>query len=109
MGLLGQFAEVANSSLPSAAAWVPTRGLPVVSSDADGLPENVADGQTGFIVPRRDPAALAEKLAHLAGDVELRRQMGAAGRVRVVNCFPLPAQIAAFDQFYREMVSCRAN
>jgi colanic acid/amylovoran biosynthesis glycosyltransferase len=83
--------------------------LPVVSSDADGLPENVADGQTGFIVPRRDPAALAEKLAQLAEDVELRRAMGAAGRVRVVNCFPLPQQIAAFDRFYRDMVACRAN
>jgi colanic acid/amylovoran biosynthesis glycosyltransferase len=77
--------------------------LPVVASDADGLPENVADGQTGLIAPRRDPAALAEKLIALAGDVETRRAMGAAGRVRVVNCFALPQQIAAFDQYYREI------
>jgi colanic acid/amylovoran biosynthesis glycosyltransferase len=79
--------------------------LPVVASDADGLPENVAHGQTGFIVPRRNPAALADKLALLAGDMELRRKMGAAGRARVEDCFTLPQQIAAFDRFFREMVN----
>jgi colanic acid/amylovoran biosynthesis glycosyltransferase len=83
--------------------------LPVVASDADGLPENVADGQTGLIAPRRDPAALAEKLITLAGDVERRRAMGAAGRARVVDCFALPQQIAAFDHYYREMVNGHAR
>jgi colanic acid/amylovoran biosynthesis glycosyltransferase len=79
--------------------------LPVVASDADGLPENVADGLTGLIASRRDPAALADKLIDLAGGVERRRAMGAAGRARVVDCFALPQQIAAFDRFYREMVN----
>lgn len=77
--------------------------LPVVTSDADGLAENVADGLTGFVVPRRDPAALAGKLALLAGDEALRQKMGIAGRQRVANCFRLPDQIAAFDRFYREL------
>jgi glycosyltransferase involved in cell wall biosynthesis len=62
-------------------------GLPVVCSDADGLAENVADGLTGFVVSRRAPEALAAALARLAGDPALRRQMGAAGRERVENCF----------------------
>ncbi len=83
--------------------------LPVVAADADGLPENVADGCTGFVVPRRDAAALADKLALLAGDAALRRRMGAAGRARVENCFSLPQQIAAFDRFYREMVTGHAR
>ena len=77
--------------------------LPVVASDADGLPENVDDGRTGFIAPRRDPAALADGLARLAGNAELRQAMGIAGRERVANCFALPQQIAAFDRFYREV------
>jgi len=54
--------------------------MPVVCTDADGLPENVADGETGFIVPRRNAAALAEKLATLARDPALRRHIGEAGR-----------------------------
>lgn len=82
--------------------------LPVVSSDADGLSENVADGRTGFVVPRRNPAALADRLADLAGDPALRREMGRAGRERVEACFSLPQQIEAFDRFYREMVTSRA-
>lgn len=83
--------------------------LPVVASDADGLGENVMDGVTGFIVPRRDPAALADKLALLAGDVEARRRMGNAGRERVRNYFQLPQQIAAFGRFYEEMATNHAD
>lgn len=83
--------------------------LPVVASDADGLPENVDDGRTGFVVPRRDPAAMAAKLALLAGDNALRRAMGAAGRARVERCFALPQQIAEFDRFFREVVAGHAR
>lgn len=83
--------------------------LPVVTSDADGLPANVRDGQTGFVVPRRDPAALAERLATLAADPTLRRHMGEAGRRRVLRCFRIEDQIAAFDQFYRAQVVADAR
>ena len=78
--------------------------LPVVCSDADGLPENVANGETGFVVPRRDPAAMVRPLARLAADPALRRRMGAAGRERVRTCFRPEDQIAAFDRFYRDVV-----
>lgn len=78
--------------------------LPVVTSDADGLPANVRDGETGFVVPRRDAAALAGRLALLAEDPELRHRMGMAGRERVVHCFRIEDQIVAFDHFYRERV-----
>ena len=77
--------------------------LPVVCSDADGLPENVVDGQTGFVTPRRDPAALAAALARLAADPALRRTMGAAGRARAAACFRPEEQIAAFDRFFRDV------
>lgn len=58
-------------------------GLAVVVSDVGGLPEVVEDGVTGFVVPRNDPGAAAEKLALLLGSEELRRRMGQAGRERV--------------------------
>lgn len=78
--------------------------LPVVSSDAGGLPENVTDGDTGFVVPRRDPDALAEKLMRLAGDPELRLGMGRAGRHRVLKHFRTDVQIAAFEDLYRRVL-----
>lgn len=83
--------------------------LPVVCSDAGGLPANVVDGQTGFVVPRRNALALAQKLFLLANDPELRRKMGKAGRERVKNYFALPGQAAAFDRFYRDLVTRHAH
>ncbi len=57
--------------------------LPVVVSDAGGLPEVVHDGVTGLVVPRNDSAALCAALARLATDDELRSRMGKAGRALV--------------------------
>ena len=79
--------------------------LPVVCSDADGLPENVADGETGFVVPRRDSQALAEKLALLARDPVRRQNMGEAGRRRVLKRFQCADQIDAFDRLYHSVLS----
>ncbi len=60
-------------------------GLPVVVSDAGGLPEVVRAGETGFVVPREDPAAAADQLALLIHDPELRKRMGVAGRQYVID------------------------
>jgi colanic acid/amylovoran biosynthesis glycosyltransferase len=78
-------------------------GLPVVCTDAGGLPENVQDGVTGFVVPRRDPAAMAERLARLASDGELRRTMGTSGRKRVEIHFRMEDQLNAFEEFYAQL------
>lgn len=88
----------------NAALEAQSMGLPVVSTDADGLPENVVDGETGFVVPRRDPAAVVEKLALLSADPRLRQAMGEAGRARIISRFRLSDQIAAFDRFYRSVL-----
>lgn len=79
--------------------------LPVVTSDADGLRENVVDGVTGFAVRRREPEELARQMERLAGDGELRRRMGAAGRRRVLEQFQLAGQIRAFARFYEAVLS----
>jgi colanic acid/amylovoran biosynthesis glycosyltransferase len=83
--------------------------LPVVTTDADGLAENVADGETGFVVPRRHPSALAERLRQLAVDPELRKRMGEAGRRRVLKHFQLEGQVAAFENLYARVLTCRGQ
>jgi colanic acid/amylovoran biosynthesis glycosyltransferase len=77
--------------------------LPVVASDAGGLPENVEDGVTGFVVPRRNPDALAEKLILLARDPALCLQMGKAGRERALTRFDLTRQVEAFITLYQAL------
>ena len=76
---------------------------PVVVTDAGGLPENITDGVTGFVVARRDPVAMAEKLALLINDPDLRQEMGIAGRQRVETLFRLEDQIRAFENLYDEI------
>ena len=78
--------------------------LPVVCSDAGGLPENVMDGQTGFVVPRRQPQALAEKLVCLAHDPDLRQRLGRAGRARAEKLFQIQDQIEAFAQYFDQVL-----
>lgn len=78
--------------------------VPVVTSDAGGLAENVAAGLTGFVVARRHPGAMAEKLLLLAQDPALRRQLGQAGRQRVLARFRLAGQIKAFEEFYEQIL-----
>ena len=79
--------------------------LPVVTSDADGLPENVEHGLSGLVVPRRDPQATADALSTLARDAELRRRMGDAGRARVMDLLAVAREIDEFEAFYRRVLA----
>lgn len=62
-------------------------GLPVVATPATGASGFLTDGQDGLVVPERNPDALAEALATLAGDEPRRRAMGNAARQRVGRGF----------------------
>lgn len=62
-------------------------GRPVVSTDRGGPAETVIDGETGYLVPPDDPAALAARVITLLRDPALRQRMGEAGRARVLAHF----------------------
>jgi glycosyltransferase involved in cell wall biosynthesis len=62
-------------------------GVPVVASRVSGIPEVVVDGETGWLVPPEDPAALAAALADLAAHPEEGRRRGLAGRQRLAERF----------------------
>ena len=55
-------------------------GLPAVSTYEGGIPDIVIDGETGYLVPKNDPEALAERLQCLIERPEMRQEMGRAGR-----------------------------
>jgi glycosyltransferase involved in cell wall biosynthesis len=58
-------------------------GLPIVAARAAAVPELVADGECGILVPPGDAPALAEALERLLADAKERRRLGDAGRRRV--------------------------
>jgi len=74
---------------------------PVVATNVGGLRDLVVDGETGLVVPPRDPAALRAALRRLLSDDELRRRLGAAGRERARDRFSWDAVTDATVAAYR--------
>lgn len=72
-------------------------GLPVLAYDTSSNPEIVANGQTGYLVPTGDVAALADKVVLLKKDQDWRREMGRAGQRRVRQRFELERQLDLFE------------
>jgi len=67
-----------SEGLPTVVCEAMNCALPVVATAVDGTPEAVRDGETGLLVPARDPEALAAALGRLLDDAELRGRMGEA-------------------------------
>jgi glycosyltransferase involved in cell wall biosynthesis len=71
--------------LPVVCAEAMAHARPVVGSAVGGLPDLIRDGETGLLVPPRDPTALRAAVDRLLADAELRRRMGAAARTRIAE------------------------
>jgi glycosyltransferase involved in cell wall biosynthesis len=87
--------------LPNVILEAMASGLPVVASGISGIPLAVADGETGTLVPERDPRALAAALAALLADPDRRRALGRAGRRRAVTELTWDAVARRYRDAYR--------
>lgn len=72
--------------------------LPVVASAWRGVPSLIQDGVTGFLVPPRDPSALAKRIERLAADHSLRCTMGERARRVYLQRFTLDAHVSAMER-----------
>lgn len=79
-------------------------GVPVVASNVGGLPETVRHGQTGLLVPPRDPERLADAITTLLGDEPMRRHLGEAGRSMVEQAYNWQALLGHWVQSYADAV-----
>ncbi|HSE91925.1 MAG TPA: glycosyltransferase family 4 protein [Methylomirabilota bacterium] len=79
----------------------------VVATAIEGNPELVIDGQTGLLVPPRDPAALAVAILRLIEDPALRRATARAGRELVRARFSTRAKLDATETLYRRLLAER--
>lgn len=80
-------------------------GVPCVVSDAGGLPENVLDGQTGFVVPRYSVGLASERLTMLYSDLLLRRRLGENAKLRMVEEFSLQRQVECYYRLFTSHIN----
>jgi len=101
-----------------ASAWegLPTVALeslavetPIVCTDVGGVREIVDDGCSGFVVPSRNPEALASAMSvMMASSEEKRRQMGAAGRKHIEDHFALDRVLGCWSGLLNDLVGAVA-
>lgn len=78
---------------------------PVVATPVGGTAEVVVDGETGLLVPPRDPERLAEAIRRLVADRDLARRLGEAGRARLEERFTAEAMARKVLAIYDEVVA----
>jgi glycosyltransferase involved in cell wall biosynthesis len=83
------------------------RGRAVVAARVGGLPEIVADGGTGLLVPTEDADALAQAIVALVSDPDRVGRLGAAARRRALEAFPETAPADELDRLYRVWLGAR--
>jgi glycosyltransferase involved in cell wall biosynthesis len=88
---------------PRAAMEAMAMGVPVVAADVRGGRQVVDDGRTGFLVPRRDPPALARAVSRLGEDAALRARMAAYARERAETCFDERRVVERVTAAYRRV------
>jgi glycosyltransferase involved in cell wall biosynthesis len=77
-------------------------GLPIVATDVGGVGEAIEDGETGLLVPARDPARLADAMARMIDDPGLASRLGAAAGKRLRDRFTLQRMVQKTLSVYSE-------
>ncbi len=82
-------------------------GKAVVATRVGGIPEAVVEGETGLLVPPRDPSDLAKAILSLLRDPARAKAMGESGRRRVREHFSIGKMVAGVEQCYTELLEGR--
>ena len=78
-------------------------GLPIVASNVGGIPDVVVDGESGILVPEKDPVALAEAFKRLEADATLIQKLLAGARKRIEECFTWDGIIERQIEVYKRL------
>ncbi|TMK28492.1 MAG: glycosyltransferase family 4 protein [Actinobacteria bacterium] len=94
-----------NEGTPVSVIEALAAGTPVVATRVGGVPDVVRDGEDGFLVEPGASDELAQRLAQLAGDPDLRQRFGASGRARVLPRYAVDRLVDDVDRLYRALLS----
>ena len=95
---------LSNTVLESMAA-----GRAMIATDVGGNAEVIVEGETGHLVPARDPQALAEAMARLAASEDRIREFGRAGRERVLDLFSVERMVERTQALYLSIAATGAR
>jgi glycosyltransferase involved in cell wall biosynthesis len=87
--------------LPRVVMEAMVAGTPVAGYSGGGVPEMVIDGETGLLCRQGDFDGLAAAFGRLAGDEDLRRRMGEAGRIRARDLFSVERHVDRMEAVLR--------
>ena len=79
-------------------------GLPIVASNVGGIPDVVVDGESGILVPEKDPVALADAFKCLEADPTLIQKLLAGARKRIEECFTWDGIIERQIEVYKRLL-----
>ena len=82
-------------------------GLPIVASNVGGIPDVVVDGESGILVPEKDPAALADAFKHLEADTSLIEKLLVGARKRINECFTWDGIIERQVEVYKRLINSK--
>jgi len=88
--------------LPNVVLEAMRAGKPVAATAAPGTTEVVVDGETGLLVPRNAPPALARAIRTLVDDPDLARRTGEAGRARAAAAFGADRMVERYAALYED-------
>lgn len=91
--------------VPLALIEAAAAGRPLVAADGPGLRDVARPGETGLLVPPRDAAALADAIARLAADPDLRARLGAGARRLAEERFGTDTVVAETLALYRDLAA----
>ena len=80
-------------------------GMPVISTYHSGIPELVADGRSGLLVPEKDADALAESLRYLIKKPEIWSEMGRCGRKIVEREYDIEKLNRRLVEIYQQVLA----
>jgi glycosyltransferase involved in cell wall biosynthesis len=91
--------------IPNALLEAMAAGRPAVATAVGGTPEVMVDGRTGWLVPPRDPAALAQALGEALADRAEARRRGQAAQAAARESLGIETMVARHERFYRQALA----
>ncbi|KAA0231873.1 glycosyltransferase [candidate division KSB1 bacterium] len=84
-------------------------GIPVVATEVGGIPEQINDNVSGFLIPPGDSKSMADRIIRLLTDKDLRQQMGKQAAEIARDRFDLNRQVDDYLAWYQEILDNRQN